>query len=258
VLASGIMAGNVAGPLIGGFVAPVLGIRTTFLASGALIFVTFLGTVFLIKRDRPAQAKQATQEPAGWAAIPDKRPLVAMLVTGMLLMFANMSIEPIITIYVAQLVPSHQVTVVAGIVMSGAALGSILSSSRLGKLADRVGHWNVIVVCLVIAGLLLVPQAFVTHAWQLIALRFALGLALGGLLPCIASVIRHNVPPAVAGHMLGYSISAQYTGQVLGPAVGGYAGGHFGMRSVFWGTAGVMLGGAWFNWRARQAYKRSA
>ncbi|WP_413197011.1 MFS transporter [Pararobbsia alpina] len=257
VLSSGIMAGNVAGPLIGGFIAPLIGIRQTFLAAGALIFVAFLGTVFLIKRDRPAHAGGVTAAPAGWAAVPDKRPLIAMLVTGSLLMFANMSIEPIITVYVAQLVPAHQVTVVAGIVMSGAALGSILSSARLGKLADRIGHWNVIVSCLAVAGLLLVPQAFVTKGWQLVALRFALGIALGGLLPCITSVIRHNVPPGVAGHMLGYSISAQYTGQVLGPVAGGYAGGHYGMRSVFWGTAAIMLVGALFNWRAHRAFAKS-
>ena len=81
--------------------------------------------------------------------MPDKRPVVAMLVTGMLLMFANMSIEPIITVYVQQLVPDPaQVTMVAGLVMSAAALGSILSASRLGKLADRIGHWNVIIGCL--------------------------------------------------------------------------------------------------------------
>ncbi len=86
-----------------------------------------------------------------------------MLVTGMLLMLANMSIEPIITVYVAQVVDVHQVTFVAGLVMSAAALGSILSASYLGKLADRMGHWNVIIGCLAVAGILLIPQAFVTQ-----------------------------------------------------------------------------------------------
>ena len=257
MLSSGIMAGNVAGPLIGGIIAPVIGIRTTFLVAGALIFVTFLGTVFLIKRDRPAQSGPKDGEPAGWSAVGDKRPLIAMLLTGMLLMFANMSIEPIITVFVAQLVPTHQVTMMAGLVMSGAALGSILSASRLGKLADRIGHWNVLIGCLVAAGLLLVPQAIVTQGWQLIVLRFAMGLALGGLMPCVTSVIRHNVPPRVAGHMLGYSISAQYTGQVLGPVAGGYVGGHIGMRSVFWATAAILLAGAFYNWRARANVQRS-
>ena len=63
----------------------------------------------------------------------------------MLLMLANMSIEPIITVYVAQLVPARNVALVSGLEMSGAALGSILSASSLGKLADRIGHWKVIV-----------------------------------------------------------------------------------------------------------------
>ena len=71
-----------------------------------------------------------------------------MLATGLLLMLANMSIEPIITVYVAQLVrDAAPGDAVAGLVMSAAALGSILSASRLGKLADRIGHWNVIVGC---------------------------------------------------------------------------------------------------------------
>ncbi|ALL68294.1 Multidrug-efflux transporter, major facilitator superfamily [Paraburkholderia caribensis MBA4] len=248
ILSSGIMAGNLAGPLIGGLLPPLIGIRATFLASGALIFGTFLATVFLIKRDKPSASGKGQGQKTGWSAIPEKRPMLAMLVTGMLLMLANMSIEPIITVYVAQFVPVRQVTIVAGIVMSGAALGSIISASRLGKLADRVGHWNVLIGCLVIAGILLIPQAFVTTGWELIVLRFLMGLALGGLLPCVASVIRHNVPPSVAGSMLGYSTSAQYTGQVIGPLAGGYVGGHFGMRFVFFGTAVVMIVGAAYNW----------
>ncbi|RWG52395.1 MAG: MFS transporter, partial [Mesorhizobium sp.] len=70
---------------------------------------------------------------SGWAQIPDKRPVVAMLTTGLLLAFATMSIEPIITVYVQQLVVDQsKVTMVAGVVMSAAALGTILSSSWLG------------------------------------------------------------------------------------------------------------------------------
>jgi MFS family permease len=243
VLSSGIMAGNLVGPLIGGVLPPRIGIRATFLLAGAVIFITFLATTFLIheekhtaqqRRDRAASAR------GGWSLLQDKRPIVAMLATGALLMIANMSIEPIITVYVAELVETSQVTFIAGLVMSAAALGAALSSSRLGKLADRIGHWNVVIVCLAISAVLLIPQAFVTSGWQLIVLRFLMGLALGGLLPCIASVIRHNAPEAVTGVMLGYSVSAQYTGQVIGPLAGGFIGGHIGMRSVFIGTCVLM------------------
>lgn len=247
VLASGIMAGNLVGPLIGGVLPPLIGIRQTFFAAGGTIFIAFLATLFLIREEpRPSRATKQKQ-PGAWSLVTDPRPAVAMLVTGLLLMVANMSIEPIITVYVAQLVDARHVTMVSGLVMSGAALGSILSASRLGKLADRVGHWNVIVGCLSVAALLLIPQAYVTAAWQLIVLRFLMGLALGGLLPCIASVIRHNVPEGVAGTLLGYSTSSQYAGQVAGPVIGGFFGGHFGMRAVFLGTCVLMAAGAVFN-----------
>ncbi|WP_371085047.1 multidrug efflux MFS transporter [Variovorax sp. RCC_210] len=254
-MSSAIMAGNLVGPLVGGMLPPLIGIRATFFAAGAMIFVAFLATAFLIREQKrtPTEKKQSGTPEAGWAAVPDKRPLVAMLFTGMLLMLANMSIEPIITVYVATLVEDpNRVTMMAGLVMSAAALGSILSASRLGKLADRVGHWNVIVGCLAVSALLLVPQAFVTSGWQLVVLRFLMGLSLGGLLPCIASVIRHNVPERVAGNMLGYSTSAQYTGQVAGPLLGGFVGGHIGMRAVFLGTCVLMAAGAGWNWLAKR------
>ncbi|OEZ28303.1 MFS transporter [Variovorax boronicumulans] len=260
-MSSAIMAGNLVGPLVGGVLPPLVGIRNTFFAAGAMIFIAFLATAFLIREEKkaPSAAKQrGTFDDTGWAAVPDKRPLVAMLFTGMLLMLANMSIEPIITVYVATLLDDPQrVTMMAGLVMSAAALGSILSASRLGKLADRVGHWNVIVGCLAVSALLLIPQAFVTSGWQLVVLRFLMGLSLGGLLPCIASVIRHNVPERVAGNMLGYSTSAQYAGQVAGPLLGGFAGGHIGMRAVFLGTCVLMAAGAGWNWLAQRAASRT-
>jgi MFS family permease len=254
-LSSAVMAGSLVGPLIGGLLPPLIGIRWTFFGAGAVIFVAFLATLFLVREERrPARAKLDAKPAGGWAAVPDKRPVTAMLLTGMLLMLANMSIEPIITVYVAQLVAEpSRVTVMAGFVMSAAALGSILSASRLGQLADRVGHWNVIIGCLAISALLLVPQAFVSSGWQLVGLRFLMGLSLGGLLPCIASVIRHNVPEGSAGSMLGYSISAQYTGQVAGPLLGGFVGGHFGMPTVFLATCVLMAFGALWNWRAKRA-----
>ncbi|MCB8881088.1 MFS transporter [Acidisoma cellulosilytica] len=250
MLSSGVMAGNLLGPLVGGALPPVIGIRATFWGAGALIFLAFLATLFLIREPPSAPGVSKTRPKGGWSQIPHKKVVAIMLGTGMLLMFANMSIEPIITVYVGSLIDDpRRVTVVAGFVMSAAALGSILSASQLGKLADRIGHPIVIVLALTLAGLLLIPQAFVTAGWQLILLRFCMGLALGGLLPCIAAVIRHNVPDRSVGAIMGYSLSAQFAGQVAGPLVGGLIGGHIGMRAVFLGTCLLLLFGAAYNWQ---------
>jgi MFS family permease len=249
VLGSGIMAGNLAGPLLGGVLPPLIGIRTTFFLCGAAIFVAFVATACLLKETpaAPSADKRTAAQP-----LVLNRPVITMLVTAAALMFATMSIEPIITVYFQQLQVS-QVTWMAGLAMAATALGSLLSSTRLGRLADRIGPWPVLSGCLGAAAVLLVPQALVTEGWQLVALRFAMGLALGGLMPCIASILRHAVPSQVAGRVLGYSTSCQYIGQVLGPLAGGFVGGHYGMRAVFWVTCLLMAGLAVFTWRSRPA-----
>jgi MFS family permease len=248
MLASGMMAGNLVGPLIGGVLPPLIGIRGTFWLAGAVIFLTFIATAIFVREDSHAASGKRAHASGGWAAIPDKRPVIAMLATGVLLTLAIMSIEPIITLYVAKLEPATRVTFTSGVVMSAAALGSILSAARLGKLADRIGHHRVIVGALLAGGLLLIPQAYVTAGWQLIGLRFLMGLALGGLLPSVTSVIRHSVPDGSVGRVLGYATSSQYVGQVVGPLLGGFVGGHIGMRAVFLATAVLMGAGALLAW----------
>jgi MFS family permease len=247
MLASGIMAGNLLGPLLGGVLPQWLGIRMTFFVASGFILLNLIATATLIREDRGSvAAKKKAAAAAGGGAISGARSLVlSMLATAMLLMFANMSIEPIITVYMQQLLgDASNVTLYAGLAMSAAALGSITSASKLGKIADRVGPMKVVISCLAVSGLLLIPQAFVTHAWQLILLRFLMGLSLGGLLPCLTAIIRHNVQDGSVGRVLGYSTSSQYAGQVLGPLAGGFVGGHLGMRYVFLMTCVLLLASA--------------
>jgi MFS family permease len=218
-----------------------MGIRQSFFVVGSAIFVAFLATVFLIQED-PREPVAGAQ--SSWSSVTDRRVVYFMLGLGLLTVLANMSIEPIITIFVAQFVPAGHVTFVSALVISAAALGSFFSASYLGKLGDRLNPWIVISGCMSLAACLLVPQAYVVNAWQLIGLRFAMGLALGGLLPSITSVIRRNVPDRNAGSILGYLVSSQFAGQVAGPMLGGFVGGHFGMRAVFLTTAVLLALGA--------------
>lgn len=244
LLTAGIMVGNLLGPLIGGLLPAIIGLRAIFWGAGAVIFLAFLSTVYFVREAPPAVA-QKSKTAGSWAEIRKPRTIAAMLVSGLVLMMANMSIEPILTVYVSGLVenPAHA-TSVAGLVMSAAALGSIVSSFQLGKLADRIGYKPIIILALVLASLLLIPQAFVTQSWQLIVLRFLMGLALGGLLPCIAAVIRHNVPENCIGTVLGYSMSCQFAGQFLGPLLGGFVGGHLGISWVFLFTSLILAAAA--------------
>lgn len=245
VLSTGALAGNLIGPLVGGFLPGWLGIRGTFFAGGAMIAVAALLTIFVVKEDfdptthsRPRAAEHA-------AAGPQRKRypvIIALLVTAMMVLLANMSIEPVITVYVASLgVPSLHLTRVAGIVMACSAFGSMLTAARLGALADRVGSWNVIVACLILTGLVMIPQAFVHAWWQLAGLRALMGMTLAGLLPSIAKLARHAVQEHKTGQMLGYLQSAQFMGQVIGPLIGGVIAVHLGLHSVFFVTGTLLV-----------------
>jgi MFS family permease len=172
-------------------------------------------------------------------------------------LLANMSIEPVITVYIARLgVPADTLARVAGIVMAASALGSVLTAARLGALADRIGGWNVIIGCLLATGLVMVPQAFVTHWWQLAVLRGLMGMTIAGLLPAIAKLVRHSVDERESGKMLGYLQSAQFTGQVVGPLIGGLIGVHIGLPAVFFVTGALLVSCAGLNQWVRSSRSR--
>jgi MFS family permease len=248
VLSTGALAGNLVGPLVGGFLPGWIGIRGTFFAGGAMIAVAALCTIFVVKEDFNAQrdAKRRVQQVSSANASPVKRAnagvVAALLVTAMMVLLANMSIEPIITVYISSLhVDAAHLARVAGAVMACSALGSMLTAARLGSLADRIGSWRVIIGCLLLTGLAMIPQAFVTHWWQLGGLRVVMGMTLAGLLPSIGKLARHSVDESSTGRLLGWLQSAQFSGQVIGPVIGGLIGVHMGLHAVFFATGALLV-----------------
>lgn len=257
-LSIGSLSGSLLGPLIGGVLPGLIGLRETFFLAGAVIFIAFLLTTFVIREDRALRPpRRGRKAPGAWRQIADKRPVAAMLGSALLLMLANMSVEPIITIFVGEIArPGENVVLLAGLAMSAAAFAAMIAAPAVGRLADRHGHWRVVVIALAAAGLLLIPQGFATAPWQLVALRFLMGLALAGLLPAITALIRRNAPDAAMGRILGFSQSAQYLGQIAGPLAGAAVAARFGMPAVFFATAAALLAGAAANEALRRAVGR--
>jgi MFS family permease len=254
VLSTGALAGNLVGPLVGGFLPTWVGIRGTFFVGGAIIAVAALLTIVVVREDfdRTTDAKKRIDTGGVSPSAISGGVIVVLLVTAMMVLLANMSIEPIITVYIGQLgVPDDHVARMAGIVMAASAFGSMLTAARLGALADRVGSSKVIIGCLVATAVVLVPQAFVTQWWQLAILRGLMGMTLAGLLPSIAKEVRHAVSDHNSGKTLGYLQSAQFSGQVIGPLIGGQIGAHFSLRAVFFVTASLLLACAGLNRWAR-------
>jgi len=96
-------------------------------------------------------------------------------------------------------------------------------------------------VALIVAGCLFIPQAFVQNEWELLGLRFLLGLATAALLPSINILVKHSTPDKFTGRVFGYNQSAQFLGMFSGSLLGGQTAAHVGIRSVFLVTSVLLL-----------------
>ncbi|AZN41170.1 multidrug efflux MFS transporter [Paenibacillus albus] len=254
-LSTSSIAGSLLGPTIGGFIAENFGMQDVFFITGALMMVAFLTTLIFVKENFTRQHKKTLRMKEVWEAVPHKSLTVMMLVTFFVLTIALYSVEPVMTVYVTQLSSSsHHVALLAGVIFSASGLANIVAAPRLGKLADRIGTHKVILAALIVAGVTFIPQAFVTSPWQLMVLRFILGLSAAGLTPAVNTIIKRITPAAITGRVFGLSMAAAYLGVFIGSLLGGQVAAWFGVEYVFLVTSALLLINA--VWVYFQVYKK--
>lgn len=242
MLSTANVAGSLIGPTIGGFIEDTIGLQPVFFITGILMFIAFLTTVLFVKEDFVRDEQNELSSREIWKAVPEKRLTVILAITYFVITFGLYTIEPIVTVYVDQLsLNSSHIALIAGLVFSSTGLANIIAAPRLGKLSDQVGAHKVILFCLIAAGLLYIPQAFVTNPWQLMGLRFLLGMTMGGLNPSVNILIKKITPSAMTGRIFGFTVSAGYLGVFGGSVLGGQAAAAFGIQSVFFITSTLLL-----------------
>lgn len=250
-LSTASIAGSLLGPLIGGFLVENFGMQNVFFITGGLMLLAFITTAMFVKETFTREDKQVQSAKEIWALIPEKNLTITMFVTFFILTVALYSVEPILTVYITQL--SHNlnhVALIAGITFSASGLANIFAAPRLGKLSDRIGAHKVMLISLIAAGIIFIPQAFVTNPWELMVLRFMLGLTAAGLTPTVNILIKKITPTAITGRVFGFTMSAGYLGVFAGAILGGQVAAWLGSRYVFIVTGALLLinaGWVYFN-----------
>jgi MFS family permease len=236
------IAGSLLGPMIGGYIEENFGFQNVFFITGALLVITFITTVLFVKESFTREEKKVIKIKELWDKVPEKSLTITMFVTFFVLTVALYSVEPIITVYITQLSSNtSHVALIAGMAFSASGLANIIAAPRLGKLSDKIGAQKVMLVALVVAGLIFIPQAFVKNPWQLMALRFLLGLTTAGLIPSVNILIKKITPNSLTGRVFGLNMAAGYLGVFGGAVLGGQIAAWFGIRYVFFITSLLLL-----------------
>jgi MFS transporter, DHA1 family, multidrug resistance protein len=99
-----------------------------------------------------------------------------------------------------------------------------------------------------------IPQAFVHNVWGFLALRFGVGLFIGGIIPTANAWIGRLFPAETRGMVYGLSYSASFAGMFIGPLFGGFLAARLGFAAVFLATGSLMLINViWVLFRVRPA-----
>jgi DHA1 family multidrug resistance protein-like MFS transporter len=151
-------------------------------------------------------------------------------------------IMPFLPLYVETLgVTGHQaLNMWSGLVFSITFLFSAIASPFWGGLADRRGRKLMLLRSALGMSIVMLLMGMAQNIWQFLALRAVLGL-LGGFIPNANALIATQVPRNRSGWALGTLSTGGVSGALIGPLIGGLLADQYGLRPVFYITAGVLL-----------------
>lgn len=234
-LTTGNVGGQLIGPIIGGYLSGVFGYRLPFYMFGFMMFLASLSTLFFVKEDfTPIKKGAKTGIKDAFKGIQHKRVVWAMIISSMLIMAATTSINPIISLFVKELMHNHgNVAFTSGVVAALPGIATIFAAPYLGRLGDHIGPEKILLAGLIFSAVVFFPMFFVTTVVMLGILRFLIGIANAALLPITQTVMTLEAPARSVSRIFSYNQSFQAMGAVVGPMLASGVAGILDYRYVF-------------------------
>lgn len=237
-LSTGVVAGTLTGPFVGGFIAEIFGIRNVFLLVGSFLFLAAILTIFFIKEDfQPVAKEKAIPTKEVFSAFKYPRLLLNLFLTSFVIQFSAQSIGPILALYVRDLGQTENLLFVSGLIVSSMGFSSMMSAGILGKLGDKVGNHRLLVAAQIYSVIIYLLCAHATSPLQLGLYRFLFGLGTGALIPGVNTLLSKMTPKSGISRIFAFNQVFFYLGGVIGPMAGSAVAGYLGYHAVFYATA---------------------
>jgi DHA1 family multidrug resistance protein-like MFS transporter len=237
-MATGQLVGGLLGPIAGGVLADWLhDYRAVFFwTSGVAFCASLLCTLAVRERFTRPDAGGGVRGPI-WRQFGEllRHPQLApMFAVVMLAQVSAFGVQPIVPLFVRDLVGNAPwLATAAGAAFAVTGLADLIGSPFLGKRSDVIGYRRVLTISLLGVAVFTIPQALVHSIWAFLALRFGVGIFLGGVLPTANAWIGTMFPVERRGQVYGVVASATFMGMFIGPLLGGALAARFGFATVF-------------------------
>ena len=242
LLQSARAGGALCGPLIGGVLADLVGIRGLFFGVGVLAAAAGVVSALVITEPAHVAATHGGAAATSSSALLTAPPLLAMLALLTLFQASVMTSWPTLALYVAQLgVERDAVATTTGIVVFAAGLPAMLMATVWSRFGRRVGPLPALTLSLLLSGAANLSMGMVAAMPAVLALRACAGAGVAGFVPLTFEWMNARAPAGARGRMAGLGSTAMMIGNVIGPLVGGWLAVHVGLAATFW-VPGAMLG----------------
>ena len=235
-------AGGVVGPLLGGVLAELFGMRTSFYIGGLALFINFLAFTFIIKEPpMPKSTVPLTAEeknPMHLWHIPILRTMMIVSTLAQMVLYILM---PVITTYIKVLAGSmDNIVFVAGAVFSLSGIAGAIAAPLWGIYGTRRTYFNSMFLAMLFGGIMFTLQGIPDTLMPFAVMQFGVGLFIAGIQPSLNAIIAQHTPPQLKGSVFGLLFSAQQIGGAAGPLLGGVVATYLSMHYLF-PTAGAIL-----------------
>ena len=238
-------SGSIMGPLMGGYMASWLGMRMSFYV-GSLALFAATTAVMLVVKDMTILQKGDFSAISLWRDLKDSlrnKELRFIMFMFFMIQTCVMTIQPLITLYVGQLMGAmgDEAVKMSGVIFSLAGFAGILAAPFWGKRGQRYGFVRIFALVTFAAGFINLFQIFIQNVWQFAAIQFIYGLFLAGAVPNINADLTVVTDKNTRGKAFGLSTSANQFGGVVGPLLGGALGAVLATRYVLVATGCILM-----------------
>ncbi|MFC1918454.1 MFS transporter [Chloroflexota bacterium] len=232
-----VFGGTTFGPLLGGFMADIVGYRATFYITGGLLFSGGLIVLLFAKEKfvRPVRGQGASLGSVWRLAV--SREMLPLLVAIVALHMGPQMIQPIIPVFIRELNPESMAATASGLAFCFMGVVAALSAWVTGRLGERITLKKILVFSCLGTSLLYLPPMWAGTVAQLLVFVALTGLLKGGVMTSSNALIGLSVSQSEQGIAYGVAQSANALGNGLGPLIGGGLAPLVGLRPVF-GVAG--------------------
>jgi len=240
-----LLIGGILGPLIGGGLAHFFGMRLSFVIAAVVIFLATLAVGFFVTEPEKSSTPGESSIKDDLKMAFSNPKLVKMLLLLFTVQVISMILQPLITLYVAQLQGTMEGAVLAaGIVYSLAGVAGAIAAPTWGRSGQKRGFRKIMSIAFLGAGIFNLGQFFVADIYKFAVLQFCFGFFIVGVYPAINTIIVNCTDRNSQGRIFGLTTTANQLGSMIGPLLGGVISSWIGIRPVFLftGTALLMLG----------------